>query len=132
MKTIQVQGKVYLAKVKGPSAKYGVEAEFLKPSLTISNRLAEFEVGPGVYKHEPRMVTCDSMRRDTGYLHITEDGKTREITQAEAITLAEAATIAESPDVAKVAAIARIRDLMHLHGITFADIEAARNAAQSQ
>lgn len=123
MKTIQITGNTYLARVKGPSAKYGVEAEFLRASKQPSRKLAYYEVGPGIYKHEPREATVDSRRRDTGYLHISSLGDVREVDQAEAIQIAADLARAEAPEAARASAIRQIRDLMASHKIKLSDLQ---------
>jgi hypothetical protein len=115
MKTIKTANKIYLGRVIGPNAKYGVEVEFLKPTKQPSRSLAYYDVGPGIYKHEPREAECDNRRRDTGFLHITEDGETREITQDQALEIIAAQ---QDPAEQKRRALVEIRALMAKHGIT--------------
>lgn len=129
-KSIKVSGNTYLARVIGPSAKYGVESEFLRPTKQVSRKLAYFDVGPGVYKHDAGEAECDNRRRDTGYLHITEAGDTREITQAEALAIVAEIEAANNPAAVKARAINQIREMMAKHGVSIADIEAAARAAK--
>lgn len=85
--TVEVTShKPWLARIAGLDGKYGFALDFLAETKRVSKSYRVYTITEaGIYRHVPREIVAESMRRDTGYLRVATDGTIAEIGKEEAI-----------------------------------------------